>query len=89
MSRLTERTQLGSLIQKSNVSTRMLIDKLGEFEDLEEQLTKRYGVNVTLQEFIDIWFKEAEKVFNEKISKVRILTEEDALLFDEWKKQNN
>lgn len=36
MDRLTERTQLGSLIQKGNVSTRMMIDKLGEIEDLEE-----------------------------------------------------
>ena len=36
MNRLTERTQLGSLIQKGNVSTRMMIDKLGEIEDLEE-----------------------------------------------------
>ena len=36
MKRLTERTQLGSLIQKDNVSTRMMLDKLGEIEDLEE-----------------------------------------------------
>lgn len=37
MDRLTERTQLGSLIQKRNVSTRQIIDKLGQFEDAEEQ----------------------------------------------------
>lgn len=37
MERLTERTKLGSLIQKSTVSARNMIDKLGAYEDAEEQ----------------------------------------------------
>lgn len=35
--RLTERTEMGSLIQKGEVSTRQMIDKLGAYEELEEQ----------------------------------------------------
>ena len=37
MERLTKRTALGSLIQKGEVSTREMIDKLGAYEDAEEQ----------------------------------------------------
>lgn len=36
MNRLTERTPLGSFMQKGDVSTRMMVDKLGEIEELEE-----------------------------------------------------
>lgn len=34
MERLTEYTKLGSLIQKGNISTRQMIDKLGAYEDV-------------------------------------------------------
>ena len=37
MERLTYRTQLGSLMQKEQVSTREMIDRLGTYEDAEEQ----------------------------------------------------
>lgn len=37
MKSLTTRTKLGALIQKPEVSARDMIDKLGHYEDLEEQ----------------------------------------------------
>jgi len=65
---------------------RECMEKLAEFEDLEDTLMIEYGSNATVKELINLHFKHIEMQNREPLNIFRILTNEDAKLYDEWKR---
>ena len=85
MERLTERTDLGSLIQKGTVSTRDMINRLGHYEDVVEKLEEVYGecdglLEVAIDGLLKYGTQEGPEI---KPVKATLLTDEDA---DEWER---
>lgn len=69
------------------VYTGEAVRKLSEYENIEQRIKQIHGIDVSLKQFIDIWFEVVEAKTKEKVIKTRILTNEDADLYDEFKKQ--
>lgn len=63
--------------------------KCAEYEDIEEQLQVEYGANTTIKEVIQLLFKTIEERDGEFLKGFRILTNEDAKIYDEWKEQRD
>lgn len=66
-----------------------LVDSLAKYEDLEDRITKEFGSNLTAFELMDMYLKQIETQDGEALKGFRILTNDDALLYDEWKNSRN
>jgi hypothetical protein len=97
MERLTYKNQDVSLVEgflnrHSNFDGTKIADglkKLAEYEDMEERLQKEYGANISISDVIDLLFITIEEQDGEPLKGFRILTNEDAKLYDDWKSSNN
>lgn len=69
------------------VYTGEAIRKLFAYENIELKIEQMYGIDVSLTQFLSMWFSVVEANAKEKVFEVRILTNEDAVLYDEFKKQ--
>lgn len=64
-----------------------LFDKLGQYEDLEEKIQGHYqSEEASLAVLVDLFIGAIETADREKYKGYRVLTGQDCLLYDEWKK---
>lgn len=61
------------------------IRKLSKYEDLDERLEVEFGSNISIFELVDLYLKHIEEVDKEPLKGFRLLTNDDALEYDEWK----
>lgn len=87
MKRLTYKNQDGICVEKVNITKRQLIDKVEYYEELEEKLQGLYPSNeVGIERLVSEFIKANEDADKEPFKGYRILTNKDALLYDEWRK---
>lgn len=68
-----------------NLDYATLMQKLEKYKELEERLIVEYGSNATIEDLINLHFKCIELQDGEPLAGFRILTNDDAKLYDEWK----
>ena len=87
MKRLTKRNEDGKAwynhTTEGEIKNSEILEKLTHYEDLEEKICKHFP-NTTIEDFVDITLKYIQGK-DDEIRVGRILTNEDALQWDEWK----
>ena len=85
MERLTVRSFDGSAHAKC-VAYYDIIDKLAEYEDLEEQIMKKFAGCIDIKTILDSFcaFYDMEET-NEELAQCTLLTNEDVLKYRQWK----
>jgi hypothetical protein len=85
-----ERLTMRSPMDKENIlyspkDEIKIVEKLAMYEELEDRITKEFGSNLTAFELMDMYLKQIETQDGEMTKGFRILTNDDAKLYDKWK----